>query len=86
MYPTDHEPFQSRVPMRAALPLAVCLAAMTVCQGVVPAAQKAALQDIYNDMNGPNWELWATPWDFRTDPCTAGWQGITCDASNSTVM
>ena len=86
-YPTDHRPpRRPGPPMRAPLPLAVCAAVLVSACAILPPAQKRALQDVFDAMNGPHWVMWRGPWDFATDPCEFLWLGVTCNAGNTTIV
>lgn len=50
----------------------------------VPFASINALLDIYNTLNGPFWNS-NSNWGFG-DPCVNNWYGITCNASNSSII
>lgn len=57
---------------------------------VLPAAERAALVDIYNACGGANWKYRAgtdavgggSPW-IVGDPCSEGWFGVECSSSGS---
>lgn len=57
---------------------------LLVVLGDVPAAERAALVDLYEDCGGRRWvhqEHW-----LEGDPCTNAWYGVRCDATNSTIV
>lgn len=53
----------------------------------VPAAQKAALVDLYGATGGANWVTTPfPPWSLADDPCEADWFGVECDNADAFVM
>ena len=46
-------------------------------------ADIATLEQLYNDLDGPNWTD-RTSW-LSGDPCINTWAGITCDASDNII-
>jgi hypothetical protein len=51
--------------------------------GGLPSGQKNSLVTLNEATSG---DYWKRKWDLSTDPCVGKWFGITCDASNSTVV
>ena len=69
--------------MRAALLLTSALL-ISVCVADVPAAQTAALVDLYTATSTTSWFV-ETNWNIL-DPCTNNWFGITCNGAQNSVI
>ncbi len=69
---------------RAAAVAMVLLAAATMAQAAIPAAERQALVDLYNATNGAGW---TDNSNWNGAPGTeCNWFGVTCDGGQTTVM
>ena len=68
--------------MRWSLPFLLALLASVAC--LLPQEQKDSLLALYDATGGPFWTS-NINWNASTDPCTASWLGVICDASSLNV-
>jgi hypothetical protein len=64
------------------------LAGSVSCSGSLPSSQYLALQQLYNDTDGPAWTYFnpfgkqVVKWNFPSDlsaPCEEEWTGVLCE-------
>ena len=70
--------------MRLRLRLLLLFALLLSVACLLPQLQKDSLVALFNATGGPNWTNKAN-WNASTDPCTAFWFGISCDALKQNV-
>ena len=56
---------------------------LLLCSARLPAIELAALLSIFDETDGGSW-IHSYGWNTSIDAC--GWWGVTCDASNTSIM
>ena len=76
-------PFPFYLAMLSRLLVFPCL--LLLVFGLLRQNQKDSLLALYSSTGGPFWTNRAN-WNNATDPCTAPWFGVTCDAQKEQVI